>query len=152
MDICYKKLDDTAKEPTCATVGSAGYDLYATTKTWDEKAGVIVYGTGIAMEIPSGYVGLLFPRSSIKNYNLRLANSVGVIDSDYRGEIKVCFDIIDVFDPITGERYEEVKEYEVGDRVAQLVIVPCLTTKLKEVEELNGTTRNKGGFGHTGKR
>lgn len=144
--IKYKKTDAKAVAPSRATYSSAGYDLTAFV---NEKNGVRIppqesqmISTGIAVEIPEGYVGLLFGRSGLGcKLNLRPANCVGVIDSDYRGEIKVSL-------------YNDSQSYkyiENGTRIAQLVIVPCLLVEMEEVEELEGTDRGIGGFGSTGK-
>jgi len=94
----------------------------------------------LAMEMPEGYVGLIFPRSSISKTDHYLRNSVGVIDSGYRGEIKVRMST-----PLLGG-----VEYKVGDRVAQLVIMKLPWVNLQEVDELSDTDRGEGGFGSTG--
>lgn len=136
-----KKLNDKAVIPQQATPGSAGMDLVAT----DKKAvlgmtAYMEYKTGLAIEIPPGYVGLLFPRSSISNTSLTLANSVGVIDSDYRGEISFRFKALGAGKP-----------YEVGDRIGQLVIVPVVSLQVEEATELDETERGEGSYGSTGK-
>lgn len=136
MKIKIKKLVPEAVIPEYATPGAAGMDLTAV--TIEEVDDVVTYGTGLAMEIPEGYVGLIFPRSSNYKYDCVLANSVGVIDSDYRGEIKFKFFKI-------GENV-----YKVGDRVGQIVIVPYPTIEFEQVENLSETSRGSGGFGHTG--
>lgn len=136
MKIKIKKLVPEAVMPEYATPGAAGMDLTAV--TIEEVDDVVTYGTGLAMEIPEGFVGLIFPRSSNYKYDCVLANSVGVIDSDYRGEIKFKFFKI-------GENV-----YKVGDRVGQIVIVPYPTIEFDEVENLSETSRGSGGFGHTG--
>jgi dUTP pyrophosphatase len=104
------------------------------------------YGTGIAVEIPTGHVGLLFPRSSITKApsGVSLKNSVGVIDSNYRGEILVRFE------KPTHETYG-VNIPVVGDKIAQLIILPYPTVHFEEVQELSDTNRGDGGFGSTGK-
>jgi dUTP pyrophosphatase len=101
----------------------------------------VVYGTGLSMEIPNGYVGLVFPRSSNSKKDLYLTNHVGVIDSGYRGEIMLKF-----------RKTKEVipRYYEVGDRVGQIIILPYPTIKFVESEELSSTERGEGGFGSTG--
>jgi dUTP pyrophosphatase len=100
---------------------------------------MVTYNTGLAIEIPEGHVGLLFPRSSISKTVLSLANSVGVIDSGYRGSIMFKF------------RYpEEGMVYDVGDRVGQIIIMPYPTIEFEETEELSSTERGQGGFGSTG--
>lgn len=136
MKIKIKKLVPEAVIPEYATPGAAGMDLTAV--TIEETDDVVTYGTGLAMEIPEGYVGLIFPRSSNYKYDCVLANSVGVIDSDYRGEIKFKFFEI-------GENI-----YKVGDRIGQIMIVPYPKIEFDEVENLSETSRGSGGFGHTG--
>lgn len=126
--------------PSYSKEGDAGLDLTATSK--EENSLYIEYGTNLAIEIPEGYVGLLYPRSSISKYHLVLANSVGVIDSNYRGEIKVRFK------KTIDNSYENI--YNVGDRVAQLIIMPYPSIELVEVTELSDTVRGAGGFGSSG--
>ena len=137
-----KKLDENAVVPEYAKIGDAGLDLIAT--SFEIKELYTEYGTGLAIEIPEGYVGLLFPRSSVSNTDLMLANSVGVVDSGYRGELKVRFKSTN-FKPYLD------KLYDVGDKVAQLIIIPYPQIELIEVDELSSTERGEGGFGHTGK-
>jgi dUTP pyrophosphatase len=126
MEVRFKKLCDDAVTPTYAKKGDAGMDLTAISKEYD-NSGNVVYGTGIAVEIPEGYVGLIFPRSSLSNYKLLMSNSVGVIDSGYRGEIKFKFKKIG----LQGE--QNGKEYVYGDRVGQLVIIPYPHIELQAV-------------------
>ena len=92
MKIHFKKLDSKAQKPKFGKPGDAGADLVATSREW-RTSSQVVYGTGLAVEIPEGMVGLVFPRSSIRNYDLEMTNSVGVIDSGYRGEIMVTFNV-----------------------------------------------------------
>ena len=133
----FKKLIESAVVPNKATSGSNGFDLTATSKEFHAEFQAIVYGTGIAVEIPKGYVGLLFSRSSVRKYDLIMANCVGVIDSDYRGEIMATFKLT----------YPFKKEYEVGDKCCQLVIVPAPEFEIKEVDELSDTERGTKGHG-----
>lgn len=140
MVLKFKKLNDTAIIPSYAKPGDAGLDLVAT-EVLEESMQQIKYGTGIAVEIPEGYVGLLFPRSSVSKTNLSLANSVGVIDSGYRGQIMCVFNKVN--NPM-------LSSYNVGDKIAQLVIVACPQFIVKEVTELSDTERGEGGFGSTG--
>lgn len=140
MIVKVKKLSEQAVVPQYAKPGDAGLDLVATTKEYDAEKDLVVFGTGLAIEIPEGHVGLIFPRSSICKTPLTLSNSVGVIDSGYRGEIKFMFR--------PGERPR--KNYEVGDRVGQMIIVPYPQITLVEAEELSGTERGTGGFGSSG--
>ena len=135
-----KKLNEAAETPSYACYGDAGLDLKAMAITVTED--YIEYGTGLAIEIPYGFAAFIFPRSSISNYSLILANSVGLVDSGYKGELKVRFKKIGNKDKI----------YELGDKVAQLVLMPiAIATSIEVVEELTPTERGSGGFGHTGK-
>lgn len=136
LKVRFKKLYEDAVTPSYAKDGDAGLDLTATHMTFEEN--FIEYGTGIAVEIPEGYVGLVFPRSSVsKKENFYLKNSVGVIDSGYRGEIKLRFNISE-------------EHYGAGEKIGQLIILPYPTIQLEEVEELSSTDRGQGGFGSTG--
>ena len=140
MKVLFKKLVPEAVKPKFGKPGDAGADLVATVAWATESQ--IVYGTGLAVEIPEGMVGLVFPRSSVRNYALSMANSVGVIDSGYRGEIMVTFNIK------TSHNTREL--YKIGDRVAQLVIVPVPLIQYVETKELSETSRGEGGHGSTG--
>jgi dUTP pyrophosphatase len=141
MKVKIKKLDKSATIPSYAKSGDAGLDLTSISKS-KEKNGMYTYGTGLAIEIPEGYVGLLFPRSSLSKYDLMLTNHVGVVDSGFRGEITFKFKQVGSYIP---------REYEIGDRVGQLLIIPYPQIELEEVTDLNETERGSGGFGHTGK-
>ena len=144
MKIKIKKLILEAVIPTYATNGSAGMDLTATSKGYDEY-GNINYGVGLAIEIPKGYVGLLFPRGSNSKQDLFLTNSVGVIDSDFRGEITAKF-------KPSGKGYDiPLHSYSIGDRIAQLIIIPYPQIEFEEVEKLSKTDRGANGYGSTGK-
>jgi dUTP pyrophosphatase len=144
MLVKIKKLSPDAVIPTYAKDGDAGMDMIAT-KVIGENLGSITYGTDIAIEIPKGFVGLIFPRSSIRKTNLQLSNSVGVVDSGYRGEIQATFNKIQGIDNI------ERDSYKVGDRICQIMIIPYPPIEFKEVDELTNTERGEGGFGSTGK-
>ena len=139
MKIRFKKINPDAVTPKQCTNGAAGFDLTAVSV--DEDSLTVRCDTGIAVEIPDGYAGLLFPRSSVYKTGLAMANSVGLIDSDFRGAISAIF----------YKRRHEVNPYKVGDRVAQLVIVPLMNVKFVEVDELSETERGAGGFGSTGR-
>ena len=141
MNVKIKKLDKNAIIPKYAKDGDAGMDLTATSKWYDDDNNVC-YGTGIAMEIPKGYVGLVFPRSSNAKQDLILSNSVGVIDSGYRGEITFKFKLV--------EDRHLAKDYNVGDRVCQIIIMPYPIIEFLEVEELTKTERGDGGYGSSG--
>jgi dUTP pyrophosphatase len=142
MKVKIKKLSAEAVIPTYAKEGDAGMDLVATSIKFDGTQ--ITYGTGLAIEIPEGFVGLVFPRSSIRKTSLSLSNSVGVIDSGYRGEIQATFN-----------QKSLSKDggilYGVGDRICQLMIIPHPHVDFIEVQELNNTERGESGFGSTGK-
>ena len=136
-----KKLDPNAVIPSYSKVGDAGMDL-TITKEIENTSFSVSYGFGIAMEIPKGYVGLVFPRSSVRNQDLILSNCVGVIDSGYRGELQATFKKTQGLDSI---------KYKVGERGAQIIILPYPTIYMTEVPELLDTERGSGGFGSTGK-
>jgi dUTP pyrophosphatase len=140
VNVNIKKLHKDAVIPSYAKDGDAGLDMTAT-EIISETDEDITYGTGLAMEIPRGYVGLVFPRSSIRKYQLKLSNSVGVIDSDYRGEIQATFKKTSGFFS---------KAYLAGERVCQIIILPYPQIKFNEVQELSETNRGTGGFGSTG--
>lgn len=141
LKVNFKKLVPHAFVPKYAKNGDAGLDLTAIDfyKNHDHK--YVEYGTGLAIEIPDGYVGLIFPRSSISKTPHTLANSVGVIDSGYRGEIKLRM------------RYDDDREdmeYGFGDKIGQLIVIPYPQVQLNEIVELSTTERGVGGFGSTG--
>jgi dUTP pyrophosphatase len=144
MKVKIKKLHPNAVIPTYAKSGDAGMDLVATSVI-SETPTQITYGLGIALEIPEGFVGLVFPRSSIRKTRLQLSNSVGVIDSGYRGELQATFNKI-----ITTIENQK-NDYKVGDRVCQIMIIPHPPIEMLEVNELSDTERGDGGFGSTGK-
>ena len=143
MKVKIKKLHPNAVIPQYAKHGDAAMDLYATTDPVVDKYNNLVYHTGISMEIPYGYVGLVFPRSSICKTNHILRNHVGFIDSGYRGEIIFKFGNDEVA-PNRGE-------YIAGDRIGQIMIIPYPKVEFIEVEELSNSDRGSGGFGSTGK-
>ena len=136
-----KKLDSNAVIPSYSKVGDAGMDL-TITREIENTSFSVSYGFGIAMEIPKGFVGLVFPRSSVRNQDLILSNCVGVIDSGYRGELQATFKKTNGLDSI---------KYKVGERGAQIIILPYPTIYMTEVPELSDTDRGTGGFGSTGK-
>ena len=151
MQIKFKKLYPDAVTPKQGTPGSAGFDLVAIRREVDFVRDRVIYNTGIAVEIPKGYVGLIFPRSSICKLDMQLTNSVGVIDSDYRGEIKAVFWAIPHMERGNIKWEKGYFMYEPGDRFGQLVIVPIPEVEYVEVEELSVTERGAGGYGSTGK-
>lgn len=133
----FRKTIQGTPRPKRAYDNDAGLDLVAMAAR-KVIEGLYEYDTGIAIAIPVGYAGLLFPRSSVSNTGASLANSVGVIDAGFRDSIKVRF-------------YAETAPYSLGERVAQLLIVPIMTPALKEVGELSETSRGTAGFGSSGK-
>lgn len=145
LTVKFRKLVPEAVTPQYAQDGDAGMDLTAT--SFRRTDTFMEYGTGIAVEIPHGHVGLLFPRSSItkapKGFSLK--NSVGVIDSNYRGEILVRFEF-----PYSN--YHRAEMPDIGDKIAQLIIIPYPKVHLEEVQELSDSNRGDGGFGSTDKK
>ncbi len=141
INVKVKKLDPNAVVPSYSKVGDAGMDL-TITNIKENTSFSITYGFGIAMEIPKGYVGLVFPRSSVRNQDLILSNCVGVIDSGYRGELQATFKKTQGLDSIS---------YNVGERGAQIMILPYPQINMVESDELSETDRGAGGFGSTGK-
>lgn len=142
MIVNFKKLHPGAVTPTKAHESDAGFDLTAVSERFDRENDFIEYGCGVAVSIPPGFVGLLFPRSSTSKYDLTLCNSVGVLDSGFLGE--VCF------------RYRETieagaKRYQIGDRVGQLVIMPLVNVSLHEVGSLQPSERGTSGWGDSGR-
>lgn len=144
VKVKVKKLHENAVIPSYSKIGDAGMDL-TITSIISETATDVSYGFGIAMEIPKNYVGLVFPRSSIRKYDLALTNCVGVIDSGYRGEIQATFKKTNWL------KGNESEKYQIGDRGAQIVILPYPEIKMIESDELSSSERGEGGFGSTGK-
>jgi dUTP pyrophosphatase len=137
MKIKIKKLVPEAIIPKYSKKGDAGMDVFAISKK--ESYNFIEYGTGLSFEIPEGYACLVFPRSSISNKSLSLCNSVGVLDSGYRGELKLRF-------------YKHKREdYQIGERIGQIIIIPFPEVEFEEADKLSETARGDGGFGSTGK-
>ena len=160
IKVKIKKTHPDAVIPRYAKVGDAGLDLTATSMYYDEY-GNICYGTGLAFEIPEGYVGLIFPRSSICKEQLLLSNAVGVIDSGYRGEVSFKFKPSMALDnrqcvKADAEKLWSISVrqndiYKVGDRIGQMIIMPYPSVEFEEVEELSETERGEGGYGSSGK-
>jgi len=142
MDIKIVKSKKLEATPKYAKHGDAGIDLVAV-EVLKENDRQITYGTGLSIEIPIGYVGMIYPRSSIRKKPIMMSNSVGVIDSGYRGEIQVTFNKLD--DCVLPEDV-----YEVGNRICQLVIIAIPTINLIPVQKLSDSDRGKGGHGSTG--
>ena len=143
MKVRIKKLNENAVIPSYAKDGDAGMDLVATSIISNTST-QITYGIGLALEIPKGFVGLIFPRSSVRKTRLMLSNCVGVVDSGYRGELQATFN------KINNDSVSE-NDYKVGDRIAQIMIIPHPPIEFDEVAELSDTERGEGGFGSTGK-
>lgn len=152
LTVGISRLDPAAKLPTYATDGSGCFDLYASAVAGYRAIGALVHdgfpvecNTGLAFEIPTGHVMLVFSRSGHGfNDAVRLANCVGVIDSDYRGEVKVkltCDDSQDDKPPL---------KINPGDRIAQAMVLPIPRVEFEEAAELSATARGQGGFGSTG--
>lgn len=145
--INIKKTDENAKIPTYGSEFAAGADLYAVIHNEENRVEILpgetaFIDTGIVMEIPNGYVGLIYARSGLAcKQGLAPANKVGVIDSDYRGNIMVAL----------YNQSNEVRTVSEGDRIAQIIIQPVEQFGFKEVDKLSETNRGKGGFGSTGK-
>ena len=139
MEIKFKKIDEDAVLPSCAKEGDAGLDLTATSKVVTDL--YIEYGLGLSVEIPEGFVGLVFPRSSISKKDMMLANAVGVIDSGYRGEITARFKYND---------YVNSDHYKVGDKVCQLIVLPYPKVVAVWADKLSDSQRGTGSYGSSG--
>lgn len=137
INVKVKKLYEDSKEPYKASNGAAAYDLYA--HSFEIKDGVYIYGTGLAFEVPEGYVLKLYPRSSVYKKGLLLHNSVGIIDSDFRGEVKVMF-----------YKNSYSTAYGKNERIAQIILEKIPEVCYNISNELSTTERNEGGFGSTG--
>ncbi len=160
MEIKFKKLSANAKTPSKKHSVDAGFDFYASWKKETEK--YVEYGTDNALEIPDGYVGLMFPRSSVRDQDLILKNCVGVIDASYRGEIKFSFlhAIHDAFKNVVDYKNNDcvdvgtvprhMNKYDVGDRIGQVVFMKIPDIQLVEAKELNETNRGTAGYGSSG--
>jgi dUTP pyrophosphatase len=140
LPVKIRLLKDNAMLPIYSKEGDAGMDL-TITEIISNTTSDVTYGFGIALEIPVGYVGLIFPRSSIRKYELLLTNAVGVVDSGYRGEIQATFKKTNKLDSL---------KYQVGDRGAQIMILPYPQIEFVMSEDLSETDRGEGGFGSTG--
>ncbi len=170
MRVKIKKMVPEAVIPKYMKEDDSGMDLVAVSKIFDED-GNCVYGTGLAMEIPKDYVGLIFPRSSNAKKDLILSNSIGVIDPGYRGEIKLKFKPSGYFavdfdtfqDGLETDYFEfvcfgkediddtdNVSVYNVGDRIGQILIIPRPPIEWEVVDELSETARGTGGYGSSG--
>lgn len=142
LKIKFKKLDEQSKLPVKGSAHAACYDVFARSVKVEFPNKMTIY-LGFSTEIPNGYKGIIVPRSSISKTNWVMANSIGIIDSDYRGEWMV------VFKCITEMMYEKIP-YGVGDRCAQIYFEKIEDFEIEEADELSGTERGEGGFGSTG--
>lgn len=133
-------VEDKEFVPTKGTEKSAGYDLYSLENMFIPRGQKREINTKVSVEIPEGYFGLLCPRSSMGKKGFSLVNTIGIIDSDYRGQIILHF----INNGLNGQSIKR------GDRIAQLLIVPYISPEIKVVEELSETVRGTGGFGSTG--
>lgn len=140
VDVEIKKLSPNAVIPKNSKPNDAGLDMTATSMSENEM--YIEYGTDIAISLPRGYVGLIYPRSSLSNYHLVLSNHVGVVDSGYIGEIRFRFK--------KTHDGPNAKYYKIGDRIGQLIVVPFPIVLFKEVDELEPSDRGTSGFGSSG--
>lgn len=156
IHVKIKKLHPDAVIPRYAIDGDVGMDLTCISFEVDDY-GNYMYGTGLSMEIPKNYAGFIFPRSSISKYSLSLSNAVGVIDPGYRGEIICKFKptpehkIIKYDEDFIGVESKSIDKYEIGDRIAQIIIMPRPNIKFIELDNLSESERSKNGFGSTGK-
>lgn len=144
MKINFVRTREEAKLPRYTNPGDAAMDIYACNEIKEENK-YVEYFTGLKVHIPEGHVGLLFPRSSISKTGWSLANSVGVIDSGFRGEVRLRF----VKNGNSNQRFNKLP-YQSGDRIAQLMIVPIPRITPHEVDSLPDSERGEGGFGSTG--
>lgn len=142
MELKFKRMHDNAVLPVKGREGDAAFDLVATEEVVDLENRNLTYKLGWAVEIPTGYVGLLAARSSVTNKDIILGNSVGIIDENYRGELMVKF---------KSTIPRGARKYDVGERVAQLMVVPVLNLQPIEVPELSESNRGEAGFGSSGK-
>lgn len=145
IEVKIKRLSADAVIPQYSRAGDAGLDITATSVV--DMGRYVEYGTGLSIAVPPGHVGLLAPRSSLSDYDLILANHLGILDSNYRGEIKFRFKkSIKLRD--CPEFMERI--YSIGDRIGQLLIIPLPEIKFTEVEELDETNRGTGAYGSSG--
>lgn len=142
LKVKFKKLNKSTKLPVKGSLEAACFDVYANSITF--KDGKAVYGLGFSTEIPKGYRGVLIPRSNLAKQKWMLANSIGIIDSDYRGEWMM------ILNPIADYITDSPLPYGVGDRCAQIYFEKVLDVEFEMVDDLDSTKRGTGGFGSTG--
>lgn len=138
LKVKFKKLNSDALPPYHGSDYAAGYDLVATSAHWDDAKQCWIFGTGLAVEIPAGYAGFLFPKSSVRKFGMQLSNCVGVVDADYRGEIMFSYR---PYSPSSG------LEYKKGDQIGQLIVLPVPEVEYQETDELSNTVRGTKGHG-----
>jgi dUTP pyrophosphatase len=143
LRINFKKLNEHAKLPTKGSLDAACFDVYAASVKV-ERPNKMIVGLGFATEIPTGYKGIIVPRSGLSKQNWVLANSIGIIDADYRGEWMAVFRCL-------GEMIHQPLPFGIGDRCAQIYFEQILDATFIETEDLSNTERGEGGFGSTGK-
>ena len=160
LNLKFKKLTENAVVPQKAHDSDAAFDIIATSMTVEDH--YIEYGTGLVFETPMDHAMLIYPRSSISKKDLALCNSVGVVDPGYRGELKVRFRVINnnitevsgaIYNHLGGSNLPSsypLSVYKVGDKIAQMVVVPLPRLSFTEVENLDDTDRGQGGFGSSG--
>lgn len=147
MKVRFKKMHPLASMPKKAHATDAGFDLYCVDTSIDWAKQELVCRLGVAVEIPEGYAGLIFPRSSISNKPLILHNGVGVVDHGYTGEITAKFLITDMRAFLQADE----NKYMIGDRIAQLIILPYPEIEFEETDALETSERGGGGYGSTGR-
>lgn len=174
MEIKIKKLNEDAVIPSYAKPGDMGMDLTAVAMEYDANMDCYIYHTGLAFELPEGYGMLLFPRSSNRKTEAYMTNHVGILDSGYRGELLICYKnrtsskiinaiktLFNDIKSVANRCFGKIKlitpnpvdeaPYKVGERVAQLVIIPYPSIEFIESDELSESERGEGGHGSTGK-
>jgi len=144
MKVKIKKLNSNAVVPSYQKTGDCGLDLTATSKHYEKSSRTITYGTSLAFEIPKGFMGLIFQRSSVYKKSLSLCNAVAVIDENFRGEVTLKFKLDDNARPFKDATYD------IGDRIGQLIIMPYPNIEFEEVEELSSSVRGVEGWGSSG--
>lgn len=142
LQVKFRKLSTATKLPEKGSLEAACFDVCANSITF--KDGKAIYGLGFATEIPQGYRGVIVPRSNLSKHPWVMANSIGIIDSDYRGEWMM------VLAPLNKELIESALPYGVGERCCQIYFEPVLETEFVLTKELSDTKRGTGGFGSTG--
>lgn len=143
MKVKIKKLHPNAVIPRRMRPGDAGLDLTCVERYYDEYTHTFQYEFGIAIQLEPGYFGMIVPRSSIYKYNLTLSNSCGILDENYTGELKAFF-------RCNVDNFKKANVYNIGDRIAQLIVLPYPLYDIEEVTELSDTNRGVNGFGSSG--